>query len=184
MKRAPLALLLTVPLLIACGGEESTICDEASRHLAACLGTAPAGMEHTGCEGRDADLASELLALSCSGIQSLVANTGTPGKADENSCLAPWDCPEQYEPTGEGCSLYDMAKCQGYCDDLYADDHMRLRKVSCELLEGGVAHCQCKGYWLPWAESNDEEEPTEEPPSGEEQPPEQEPEPEDDPFWS
>ena len=171
MKRT--LLLTPLLLLAACGGGETTLCEEASRHIAACLGNDSSDAASTTCQGRDVALATELLALDCSGLQSLLANTGTLGKADENACLAPWDCPEQYPPTGDGCSMTDMARCQGHCDELYASDNLRLRKVSCEMLEGGIAHCECQGYWLPWPESQpEEEEPDEEPP------------PEEDPFWS
>jgi hypothetical protein len=146
--------------LFACGADDGTVCDAASKHIDTCLGTATSGSGT--CDDRNAKLASELLALDCSGLQSLLANASAAGKADED-CFAPWDCPEKYPPADEACGLFDMARCQGYCDDLYADDHMRLRKVSCELLEGGIAHCKCEGYWLPWPEKKDESPPPDEP---------------------
>jgi len=162
------ALCLVCLGLFGCGADEGTVCDAASRYIQSCTGaTGPSDGLGT-CDGENARLAAELLALDCSGLQSLLANASAAGKADQD-CLAPWDCPDKYPPVDEGCSLLDMARCQGYCDDLYADDHMRLRKVTCELLEGGVAHCQCKGYWLPWPEEKEDD--PEQPPSPDEEPP-------------
>lgn len=163
MKKA-IRISIGALLLAACGGSaDTTICDLASQHVAACLSQAMPQTSVASCDGRNIDLAGQLLALDCSGIQSLQTNTGTVGKADEGACLAPWDCPDKYPMVDDTCGIYDMAKCQIYCDQLFADDHLRLRKVTCEVLEGGTAHCQCKGYWLPWPESSPSEEPSEEP---------------------
>lgn len=171
-----LTSIILAPLVAACGGlDDGTLCDHASQHVAACTGrAAPAGAS-AACDDRSAALAAQLLELDCSGVRSLMANVGG-GKADSGGCLAPWDCPEQYPSMDEPCGLADVARCQGYCDAMMGEsDYMRLRKVSCEVLDGGVAHCQCKGYWLPWPKG-DPDEPAEEPDPGQ---PDEEPTPEE-----
>jgi hypothetical protein len=151
-------------------GDETSVCDLASQHIAACL-SQPAPLRGGTCDTASGKLAQEFLSLDCSGIQSLQANSA--GKADDGGCLAPWDCPEKYPVKDETCGYSDRVRCQRHCDEMYSDNHLRLRKVSCEVLEGDVAHCQCQGYWLPWSKSGDTDTSTTE--GGVEEPAEQDP---------
>jgi hypothetical protein len=168
--------LCTVPfLLLACGDiDDGSVCDAASRHVAACTGRAtPTGT--AACGEKNADLAHKLLGLGCDGIKALAANTY--GKADTDGCLAPWDCPEDYPSTDQPCGLSDMIKCQSYCETFFTDPYMRLSKVICEVLAGKMAHCECKGYWLPWKKKDADPQPADPPPD--------DPPPDDDPgdWW-
>jgi hypothetical protein len=170
-------------VLSACGGiGDGSICDQASRHLAVCTGR-PGPSAPAVCAGDEANLAGVLLGLSCEGIQAVADDVY--GKADGNGCLAPWDCPEEYPAMDQACGAIDKIKCQGYCEDFYADPYMRLKSVTCEVLANNTAHCQCKGYWLPWKESQSDPEPNPEDPKPEDPKPEDPPpfDPDQGDFW-
>lgn len=163
--------ILSGLLLVACGGlDDGSVCDLASRHVASCTGRASSVGGGT-CAGDEADLAGRLLGLSCEGVQSLA--DGFYGKADGEGCLAPWDCPDQYPSMDQPCGVIDMIKCRSYCEGFYTDPHMRLSSVSCEVLSNSTAHCQCKGYWLPWEKKQVDPtpEPAPEQPAPEDPPP-------------
>jgi hypothetical protein len=81
-----------------------------------------------------------------------------------------------------------MVQCQGYCDTFFTDPHMRLSRVTCEV-QDGTAHCQCKGYWLPWKKQDSDSDPPSDDPDDPDDPGDPgdpgDPEPGDPPddFW-
>jgi hypothetical protein len=178
MRSYSLILTSCALALSACGGiGDGNICDQASQHVAACTGR-PVTATSGACAGNEANLAGVLLGLSCAGVQSVADSIY--GKADTDGCLAPWDCPEDYPAMDQACGAIDMIKCQGYCEDFYTDPYMRLKSVGCEVLANNTAHCQCKGYWLPWKESKPEPAPNPDEPQPEDPPPS---DPDQGDFW-
>jgi len=169
-------------LLGACGDSDSTICDEASRHIATCLGSAPTGT--SACQGRDADQAAELLALDC---QSLGAYLSTGGKADG------YNYSYYYSPEGgvscDGAN--GTTSCEDYCKQVKVEftvfgfELEACVTSSCDpSFVEGLGRCQCKYRpclfgGSPLDDEGDVDEPnSDEPPAGEpggDEPPTDEP---------
>lgn len=141
MKTTLLTIGSLLLLLGACGDGEGTICDEASRHIAACLGSAPTG--NGACEGRDADQAAELLALDC---QRLGAYLSSGGKADGTSY--------SYDHAAEGISCdgaNGTTSCEEYCRQIKVEFFVFGFELdacvtsSCDpSFDEGMGRCQCK----------------------------------------
>ncbi len=126
--------LLALPLILMAGctglvDDGRDVCALAAEHLGSCAGEPAPAAE--ACDATAAEEANALLGLDCASLAAL----GVPAGRGVTST--------------KPCSTSDRLTCEDYCVELFSALGLRLKRTSCEV-EGGTAHCQCKGSWWFW----------------------------------